>query len=34
MFYAFNDVNIVLKTDPIVAVTKSEPVELIYMLTY
>ena len=33
-FYAFNDVNIVFKTDSIVEVTKGDPVELIYMLTY
>lgn len=33
-FYAFNDVNIVLSTDLIVVMTKGDPVELIYMLTY
>ena len=33
-FYAFNDVNIVLRTDPFVVVTKGDPVEVIYMLTY
>ena len=32
-FYAFNDVNIVLRTDPIVVVTKGDSAVLIYMPT-